>query len=323
MSININETQGEIMQQLNEGLYSIQFVSNVTGINPHTIRAWEKRYGATIPARDKNGRRQYSDYEIKRLRILQELVNFGNNISDIANVEMEELEKVLEKYSSTIRGDIKELVHSELDIELSLNNLFMGINFFKLNVVAHELEKASRVLSPLDFALKIINPIISEIRKLKGLGNIEETQKEQLFLILKSHLTKKIYNTDLSVKATKTVLVASGPGQLNELGAMVASIIFLNQNYEVEFLGGNVSADILASLSQQYQADYIFVGLNYSHDLTMSLKMKEDYLESLEESFFKESRVLVGAYDYCFQLPSSNMYCFNEFEEIITYLKKG
>ncbi|MFT6631617.1 MAG: DNA-binding transcriptional MerR regulator [Bacteriovoracaceae bacterium] len=307
---------------MNEGLYSIQFVSNVTGINPHTIRAWEKRYGATSPARDKNGRRLYSDQEIRRLRALHELVNFGNNISDIANLDILELDNVLEKYSVTMNGNIEELNNTDLDIELTLNNLFMGINFFKLNVVAHELEKASRTMSPLDFSLKIINPVISEIRKLKGLGGIKQIQKEQLYLILKSHLTKKIYNTNLTIKPTKTVLVASGAGQLNELGAMVASIIFLSENYEVEFLGGNVRADILASLSQQYKAEYIFIGLNYSHDSTMSLKEKESYLEKLNKGFYKGSRVLVGAYDYCFQLPSSNMYCFNEFEEIKSFLKK-
>ena len=65
------------MQQIRDNLYSIQFVANVTGINPHTIRAWEKRYGVTNPVRDKNGRRLYSDNEIQRLDLLNKLVFFN------------------------------------------------------------------------------------------------------------------------------------------------------------------------------------------------------------------------------------------------------
>lgn len=79
------------METLSENLYSIQFVSNVTGINPHTIRAWEKRYGATNPHRDKNGKRLYSDTQIKRLKVLHTLVNFGNSISDVAKLTRQEL----------------------------------------------------------------------------------------------------------------------------------------------------------------------------------------------------------------------------------------
>ena len=85
------------METAKQNLYSIQFVSNVTGINPHTIRAWEKRYGATKPVRDKNGRRLYSDGEIHRLDLLNKLVGYGNNISDIAYMGVEELNEVYEE----------------------------------------------------------------------------------------------------------------------------------------------------------------------------------------------------------------------------------
>lgn len=310
------------MHTPNENLYSIQFVSNVTGINPHTIRAWEKRYGATKPVRDKNGRRLYSDNEIQRLDVLHKLVSFGNSISDIANLEKSELDKVLEKYAIANQDEISVSSSADIDITQTLKNIFMSVNFFKLDVLAHELQKASQNLNSIEFALDIVNPLIAEIRKLKGSGELDLNKKEQIYLIIKSHLIKKMYTTQFSSNNKKTVLVASAPGQLNELGAMVATIIFLNKKYEVEYLGGNVNADILGKLSQQFKADYIFVGLNYSHDTTMSLAEKERYLQTVGSSFYDRAEVLVGAYDYCFQLPNENMHCFNDFKNLINYITK-
>jgi DNA-binding transcriptional MerR regulator len=62
------------MQTTENQTYNIQFVANITGINPHTIRAWEKRYQAILPQRDHNGRRLYSNSDIDRLSTLHKLV---------------------------------------------------------------------------------------------------------------------------------------------------------------------------------------------------------------------------------------------------------
>lgn len=311
------------MQEFVENLYSIQFVSNITGINPHTIRAWEKRYGATTPQRDKNGRRLYSDNEIQRLDVLNKLVSFGNNISDIANLTKEKLDSVLEKYDlNTNKNDVKE---SQVitDVDSILKNIFLSIKFFKLDVLAHELQKAEESLNSMDFALKVVNPLIQEIRKLKGASGISVEECEQAFLVIKSHLSKKMHRAQNTSRSTRRVLVSSPKGQLNELGTMVAAIVFLNNRFEVEFLGGDVRASILAKLSTQFETDYIFVGLNYSHDLTMSLAEKEKYLEGLRKGIDSKSEILIGAYDYCFKLTNENMECFNDFKALENYISKS
>ena len=66
--------------------YSIQFVSKITGINAHTIRAWEKRYSAVVPNRTDTGKRIYSEDDVDRLKKLHELVKMGNAISDVAKL---------------------------------------------------------------------------------------------------------------------------------------------------------------------------------------------------------------------------------------------
>ena len=307
------------METTRENLYSIQFVSNVTGINPHTIRAWEKRYGATKPVRDKNGRRLYTDNEIHRLDLLNKLVSYGNNISDIAYMEIEELDRVFERYGGNQKNESK--FDNSIDIESTLSSIYLGIKFFKLDVMNHEMSKAAEALSSIDFAMKIVKPLIEEIRKLKGDGLMTPDQREQIYLIIKSQLIKKIYLFKNTSNQKKKILICSPQGRLNELGSMVATILFLDLNYEVEYLGGNVKPEILGELSKQFKADYIFVGLNYSHESTMSLSEKQRYLEVLGESFYEKTKVLIGAHDYCFSLPHENMECFSSFDAMVSSLE--
>jgi hypothetical protein len=48
-------------QSLNqEELFPIREVSRLTGVNPVTLRAWERRYGLIQPTRTESGHRLYS-----------------------------------------------------------------------------------------------------------------------------------------------------------------------------------------------------------------------------------------------------------------------
>ena len=47
--------------------YTIAAVSKLTGINCHTLRVWEKRYGYPRPARSPTGQRRYDDDQVRGL----------------------------------------------------------------------------------------------------------------------------------------------------------------------------------------------------------------------------------------------------------------
>ena len=53
-------------------VYSIGVVSELLGVNPHTIRAWEKA-GVVDPPGRRSGKRFYSDCDLKRLQFVQNL----------------------------------------------------------------------------------------------------------------------------------------------------------------------------------------------------------------------------------------------------------
>ena len=51
-----------------EELFPIREVSRLTGVNPVTLRAWERRYGLIQPTRTDSGHRLYSQADIDAVR---------------------------------------------------------------------------------------------------------------------------------------------------------------------------------------------------------------------------------------------------------------
>ena len=66
------------------GLYPIRTVSNLTGVNAVTLRAWERRHGLIRPKRTPKGHRLYSREDIERIQRTVELLERGLAISQIA-----------------------------------------------------------------------------------------------------------------------------------------------------------------------------------------------------------------------------------------------
>ncbi|HKP75269.1 MAG TPA: MerR family transcriptional regulator, partial [Longimicrobiaceae bacterium] len=62
--------------------YRIKRVAQVTGINPATLRAWERRYNLIEPGRTESGYRLYSDDDVAMLSRIKQLTAEGLTIGE-------------------------------------------------------------------------------------------------------------------------------------------------------------------------------------------------------------------------------------------------
>jgi len=74
------------------GRYRIGTVSDLTGIPPHTLRAWERRYSAADPDRTQAGFRLYSEEDVGRLTLIKRLSGLGHAIGNVAGLSLPELQ---------------------------------------------------------------------------------------------------------------------------------------------------------------------------------------------------------------------------------------
>jgi len=81
------------------GRYKVGTVARLTGLSPHLIRAWERRYGAVQPQRTRAGTRLYSDEHVARLQLMKALVDLGEPIGQVAALSSGELQERLSQRS--------------------------------------------------------------------------------------------------------------------------------------------------------------------------------------------------------------------------------
>jgi MerR family transcriptional regulator, light-induced transcriptional regulator len=76
------------------GHHPIGVAGERTGLSPHVLRVWERRYGAVEPTRTNGGHRLYSDADIERLRLLALVTAGRRSISLVAHLPADELARL-------------------------------------------------------------------------------------------------------------------------------------------------------------------------------------------------------------------------------------
>lgn len=77
--------QNDALTRSARGVYGISVAAELSGIDPQTLRLYERR-GLLAPARTDGGTRRYSDDDLDRLQRIADLVADGVNIAGIAQI---------------------------------------------------------------------------------------------------------------------------------------------------------------------------------------------------------------------------------------------
>lgn len=91
-----------------EAVYVISVAASLSGMHPQTLRVYERR-GLIEPFRTPGGTRRYSDADLERLSLIQELTEQGVNIEGVKRIMH------LEAENRALRAQLKRL-HKQLDL---------------------------------------------------------------------------------------------------------------------------------------------------------------------------------------------------------------
>lgn len=99
----MHDTDSEQMDRPQAG-HPIGVVAKLTGIQPTTLRIWERRYDVVQPDRSNGRNRLYSTEDIRRLGLIKTLVDAGHPISVVAPLTDEQLRARLDSTSIQALG---------------------------------------------------------------------------------------------------------------------------------------------------------------------------------------------------------------------------
>lgn len=90
-------------------LYSIGELSARTGISPHTLRVWERRYGRPSPVRLPSGHRRFRETELAWVQQMAELLSYGHRPGQLKDLPQAELAEMLDEERGASVRDAAEL----------------------------------------------------------------------------------------------------------------------------------------------------------------------------------------------------------------------
>lgn len=255
--------------------------SILSGVSADCIRAWERRYGAIVPERDR-GRRIFKDQDVTRLLMLKELSAIGNPISSVAKLNDEELTNLCRELGLSLSlKNLGEPVQSK-DSKGSLEYILLALESKRVDILLHELNKASDEFNPRDFSMGVM----SHLMEIFFSSSLTEMHKKTLVGIFKSLMIKKIVQqkrTDLSA------VVGYVPGDKNELKALMSAMILTHHGYNVVYLEPTVDLEMVIEAAKITDSKIIF------YETDIQTKRFSHYCERFKANTWKGQLILGGA----------------------------
>lgn len=233
--------------------HPIRVVSQRTGLSSHVIRVWERRYGAVEPDRSGTNRRLYSDSEIDRLNLLRQITQQGHNIGSVARMPSDELKRMMAE-SAPQPGNAEYLEEALAAIEQ-----------FDAARLEEVLNRATVAFGAQGLLLKVIGPLIERIGTKWVDGNLRIAHEHFASAVLRSFLSRagKPY---ASLEGAPALVVATPPGQLHELGAVMVAAAAGHLGWRVIYLGACLPAAEIACVAIQNRALGVALSLVYPED---------------------------------------------------------
>ncbi|MFM8878029.1 MAG: MerR family transcriptional regulator [Verrucomicrobiota bacterium] len=271
--------------------HSIKTVSQQTGLSPHVIRAWEKRYQTVRPARSEGRQRLYSAADIERLTLLRRATEAGFSIGTIASLSVDSLHSLLSgsnrgfAYAGLSREPLSVggglgtpvVVGGGPAAEETLGFLegaFQAVLRTDAGGLEGLLERASVAMGQMRLLGELIVPLVERIGDGWLRGEVKVSQEHVATSVLRTFLGNIARPIALHPRAP-VMVVTTPSGQVHELGAIIVAAAATGLGWRVVYGGACLPAEEIAGMATEQGAKA--VGLSVVHptdDPSLALELK-------------------------------------------------
>lgn len=213
------------------GLYPIRTVSQMTGVHPVTLRAWERRYRLITPTRTPKGHRLYTDADIARIRAVVELLREGIPVGQVKRLVEgraqgrpsspdagEEIPGSWSRYEQRMLGAVNDFDEASLDAVYN-----DALSLYPLELVS----------------ARLTGPILWRLGETWRRSEAGIAREHFFSSFLRNRLGARFNHLNARANGAR-VLAACPEGEHHELGLLQFCLAAANQGYRVVMLGGDV-----------------------------------------------------------------------------------
>jgi DNA-binding transcriptional MerR regulator/methylmalonyl-CoA mutase cobalamin-binding subunit len=225
--------------------FPMRTVSAITGVNPVTLRAWERRYGLIVPTRTAKGHRIYSQNDIDLINRILGLLDRGISIGQASH----SLGKnTVESAARQQEQDNPWLAYQERAIDAVVH-----FDENRLDSIYNQ----ALALYPIDIVTeRLLIPVLITLGKRweDAEGSISE---EHFFgAFMRNKLGARFHHRHKKTSGKK-LLVCCLPGEHHEIGVMLFSLAAHDHGYRLVYLGPNMPLQELATTARRAGCDAI------------------------------------------------------------------
>jgi MerR family transcriptional regulator, light-induced transcriptional regulator len=244
--------------------YPIRAVAKLTHLSEDTLRAWERRYRAVTPRR--SGRaRIYSEKEIKRLLLLQQVVAQGHSIGQIATASDDRLRLLLQK-SKRLEIDLTankgKRKPSPINDETVLADLLSAIESYDYLLAVRELNRLSAATpSPRYLVHRLGIPLMRIAGERWHDGKFAIAQQHMITALLTGLFASmlRLYSPE---NPPAKVLMATPENEHHGFGILAAAMLTAAGGLGAIHLGTNLPAREIVQVARKTRADAVLIGLS-------------------------------------------------------------
>lgn len=254
---------GEVSMGSNQGKYNIKAVSNMIGIQPGTLRAWERRYKMIRPTRNEAGHRLYTDEHIKILKWLMDKVERGFTISQAVSL--------LENQTEANIDEAKE--STELNqIDVFSEDILQALLTFNEQEAHAKLDYAFSIFSPEKVAIDMIGPSLVKIGQLWEENKITSAHEHFATNFLRSRIGMMLISMP-SERMLPKVICVCGPNERHELGLLIFTLYLKRKGYDVVYLGQSISSSDIDEVVKEIEPKYFFMSCTLKKNVTDTISV--------------------------------------------------
>ncbi len=253
----------QLESTVSDELFPIREVSRLTGVNPVTLRAWERRYGLIQPTRTESGHRLYSSADIVTVDRILGWIERGVAVSKVGKILARD-----DQQAETIRAEGDKVDESEWS-QWRLR-LLQAVKAFD----DRQLESLyGQVFStyPLNVAFQdILMPLWSDLMRHQGhFGQASEWLFYDTFLRMRTFERLQLASAPLAPR----VLLAAMPGECRKLELLVAALMLSHEDTPVKVLGMGQPFDELTLVCEKIRPKALVIFSNHWHNHDLAARL--------------------------------------------------
>ncbi|WP_142344164.1 MerR family transcriptional regulator [Bacillus toyonensis] len=249
------------------GKYNIKAVSNIIGVQPSTLRAWERRYQIIAPKRNQAGHRLYTEEHIRILKWLMEKVSSGMMIGQAV--------QLLE--GNRLQSNAQKEIHYDKEVVL-MDDLLQALLEFDEITTSALINEAFSIYSTEKVITGIILQVTNKLLTLKNNNEIAMTQFQYAVSFLQTRLGMVYHNASTFSSIHKVIVLEN-----NTLKGFIFSMYLRLKGYEAIHIRTSLEGDGMLLAVEQIQPKHLFVSFENGLELKRAMNVG-DLLQEKNEN---------------------------------------